>query len=209
MIYEGPQVEAESYAAPFVALGPASTIIDNVNYVDLYKVTGNDLSSRACVRNRNMLGAGVSLPRWDLKGARKAFIIFGNVTAQPRFNSSITLLENYGMSGVRAVDSATTALAPQERQYPILANPVLWWDGNDAKDTEDANAYTNAIRDALYTGVDQSAEFKRHCYVNYANGGEPRQEMYGYESLRMARLWEMKRIWDLNNRFGFYNPIVQ
>ncbi|KAJ4318684.1 hypothetical protein N0V94_004301 [Neodidymelliopsis sp. IMI 364377] len=208
IIFEGPPTEAELYAAPFIALGPASTTIDNVNYIDLYKVTGNDLNSRACIRNRNMLGAGTSLPKWDLEGARKAFSIFGNVTADPRFNSSITLLENYGMQGVQAIDAATTALAPQEREYPVLANPVLWWDGDDVEDVNDAYAYASAIRNALSIGVDRSVDKKRHCYVNYANGEETRAEMYGYERWRLARLRELKMKWDPKNRFAFYNPVV-
>jgi hypothetical protein len=208
IVFEGPQTEAEPYAAPFMALGPASTTIDNVNYIDLYKVTGNNLNSRACVKNRNMLGAGTSLPRWDLEGVRNAFSIFGNVTADPRFNSSITLLENYGMQGVQAIDAATTALAPQEREYPVLANPVLWWDGDDVEDANDAYAYASAIRNALSTGVDRSVDEKRHCYVNYANGDETRAEMYGYERWRLARLRKLKMKWDPENGFAFYNPIV-
>lgn len=191
-----------------MALNPASTTVNNVNYIDLYKVTGNDLASRACIRNRNILGAGTSLPKWDLKGVRKAFSIFGNVTSEPRFNSSITLLENYGMKGVRSVDSKKTALASQERDYPILASPVLWWDGDDESDASDAYKYVGAIRDALYTEVDNSGSDQRHCYVNYANGEESRPEMYGYERWRLAKLQTLKKAWDPQNLFGFYNPII-
>lgn len=208
IIYEGSSADAEPYAAPFKALGPASTTIDNVDYVNLYRVTANDLNSRPCIRNRNILGAGVSLPAWDLAGIRKAFNIFGNVTADPRFETSITLLENYGMTSVRAVDSGITALPPLEREYPILASPVLWWDGDRQEDERDAHAFASAMKTALYTGIDQSSSDKRHCYVNYASGEESRPEMYGYEEWRLAKLERLKRIWDPKNRFGFYNPIA-
>jgi hypothetical protein len=169
-------------------------------------VTGNNLISQACTRNENIAGAGVSLPAWDPEGVRKAFTIFGKLTADPRFNTSITLLENYGMQGVRAIDTASTALAPEEREYPILASPVLWWAGDDAQTTKDAYAYTRTMRDALYTGVDKSNK-KRHCYVNYANGEESKPEMYGYDA-RLTKLAKLKGEWDPKNRFGFYNPIV-
>ncbi|KAG9186256.1 hypothetical protein G6011_02812 [Alternaria panax] len=205
--YEGTEAEAEPYAARFKALGPVSiTVSTHVNYVELYTVTGNNLQSQACTRNKNIAGAGVSLPAWDLEGVRKAFTVFGNVTADPRFNTSITLLENYGMQGVRAIDTASTALASEEREYPILASPVLWWAGNDAQATKDAYIYTRAIRDALYTGLDKSNK-KRHCYVNYANGEETKAEMYGYDD-RLTKLAKLKSKWDPKNRFGFYNPIV-
>ncbi|KAJ4340395.1 hypothetical protein N0V95_007508 [Ascochyta clinopodiicola] len=208
VIYEGSTIEAEPYVAPFKTLGPTSTTVNDVNYIDLYKVTANDLSSKACVRNMNMLGAGTSLPKWDLEGVRNAFNIFSDLMKDPRFNSSFTLLENYGMVGVRAVDPDTTALAPEEREYPILASPVLRWDGNVEKDASDAHAYTSAMKNALYNGIDSSSKHKRHCYVNYANGEESRAEVYGYEHWRLAKLRELKRIWDPNNRFAFYNPIA-
>ncbi|KAI4932264.1 uncharacterized protein J4E92_004164 [Alternaria infectoria] len=205
--YEGTEAEADPYAARFKALGPISTMVStDVNYVELYTVTGNNLGGQACRRNQNVAGAGVSLPTWDLESVRKAFTLFGNITADPRFNTSITLMENYGMQGVRAIDISSTALAPEEREYPILASPVLWWVGDDAQTTKDAYAHTRAMRDALYTGLDNSNQ-KRHCYVNYANGEEDRPEMYGYDA-RLAKLVKLKGKWDPKNRFGFYNPIV-
>ncbi|KAF1945848.1 hypothetical protein EJ02DRAFT_473818 [Clathrospora elynae] len=157
----------EGHRVPWLTL--SITLSTDVNYVELYTVTGNHLGSQACVRNNNLLGAGTSLPAWDPKGVRKAFTIFGNLTADPRFANSITLLENYGMEGVRAVDPASTALAPEEREYPVIASPILWWDGDDEQTTKDAYKYATAMRDALYTGVDKSNK-KHHCYVNYANG---------------------------------------
>jgi hypothetical protein len=128
------------------------------------------------------------------------------LTADPRFNASITLLENYGVQGVRAVDPASTALALEEREYPVLASPVLWWDGGDARTTKDAYAYVNAMRDALYTDVDKSNK-KRHCYVNCANGDEQGPEMYGYDS-RLQKLAGLESEWDPKNRFGYYTPVV-
>ncbi|KAI1585465.1 BBE domain containing protein [Pyrenophora tritici-repentis] len=109
------------------------------------------------------------------------------------------------MQGVRAVDPASTALALEERENPILASPVLWWKGDDEQTNKDAYAYTRAIRDALYTGLDKS-DGKRHCYVNYANGEEPKAELYGYDA-RLAKLTKLKNDWDPKNSFKYYNPI--
>lgn len=180
--YEGSQAQAEPYAARFIALGTILTKVDTVNYVELYTVTGNNLTSQACTQNENVLGAGVSLPAWDIQGVRKAFEIFGEYTADPRFNTSITLMENYGMQGVRAVDPESTALAPEERELPILASAVIWWAGEDKETTKVAETYIHAMRDALYTGVDADSSKKRHCYVNYASGDELKPEVYGTEN---------------------------
>jgi hypothetical protein len=169
-------------------------------------VINQNLDSASCAKNRNQLGAGTSLPVWDLQGARKAFTIFSNLTADLRFATSTVLLENYGMQGVRAVDSASTALAPEERERPVLASPSIWWEGSDEQAEKDANAYAQQIRNALSTGVDRNNQ-KRHYYVNYASGQETKPEMYGYD-FRLEKLQKLKKEWDPKNRFGFYNPVV-
>jgi hypothetical protein len=110
------------------------------------------------------------------------------------------------MKRVREVDPASTALAPEEREYPVLASPVLWWEGDNEQTTMDAYAYASAMRNALYTGLDKTDK-KRHCYVNYANGEERKPEMYGYDS-RLEKLAALKKEWDPKNKFGFYNPVV-
>jgi hypothetical protein len=154
------------------------------------------------VADQNQLGAGVSLPAWNLPGLGKALALFTDLTTDPRFNTSIVLLENYGMQAVRAVHPDATALAPEERERPVLASPSIWWDGNDPETARQAGVYARAIREALATGVE-----KRHCYVNYANGEEGKGEMYGYAG-RVERLAGLKRRWDPEGRFGFYNPVV-
>jgi hypothetical protein len=123
-----------------------------------------------------------------------------------RFSNSVILLENYGMQGVRAVDPALSALALEERERPVLASPVLWWEGNDEETTRDANAYLHALREALYTGLDKK-NGTRHTYMNYAMGDEDNAELYGYDD-RLERLAKLKQKWDPKNRFAFYNPIV-
>lgn len=139
---------------------------------------------------------------------RNAFSVFANITADTRFNTSITLLENYGMQAVRAVNPASTALAPEEREYNVLASPVLWWDGEDENTAANAYGFVEKMRDALYMGVD-TGRGKRHCYVNYANGngGEDKRELYGYDG-RVEKLVGLKKKWDVKGRFGFYNPFA-
>ena len=141
-----------------------------------------------------------------MPGVRKAFTIFANLTADERFNTSIVLLETYGIQAVRSVPVDSTALPREEREHPVLATPVLFWEGSEAQTVKDAYAYAGAIRDALFAGVDGRRE-KRHCYVNYANGEEGRREMYGYDG-RVERLGALKEVWDPKNRFGWYNPVV-
>ncbi|KAH7396793.1 hypothetical protein DE146DRAFT_695984 [Phaeosphaeria sp. MPI-PUGE-AT-0046c] len=207
LAYEGSEAEAEPYAAHFKALDPISTTVStDVDYVQLYTVTNNNLNQQPCVKNNNIAGAGISLPAWDIEGIREAYTIFSNLSADARFSKSIILLENYGMQGVRAVDPESTALALEERERPAMTGPVMWWEGNGEQDAQDAYDYIRRMERALFMGLDKSGG-KRHTYVNYANGEENRAQLYGYDN-RLERLAKLKKVWDPENRFGFYNPVV-
>lgn len=208
LAYEGSEAEAEPYAAQFKALGPLSTTVStDVDYIQLYTVTNNNLNQQPCVKNNNIAGAGISLPAWDVEGVRKAYTIFSNLSTDARFSKSIILLENYGTKGVRAIDPASTALALEEREWAALAGPVMWWEGESEQDKQDAYAYIRGMEDALFMGLDKSG-VKRHTYVNYANGDEKRREqLYGYDD-RLEKLAKLKKVWDPEYRFGFYNPVV-
>jgi hypothetical protein len=172
--------------------------------VSLYTVTQNNLDSIACRKNLNAMGSGASLPTWNMTALRNAYNVFSNMTADSRFDTSVLLLENYGMQGVKAVDAASTSLAIEERQYPIVANPTIWWEGTDPKTTADGYAYGEKIRSSFFAGVGKA---KKHTYVNYAIGTESFEQMYGYEDWRVKKLKSLKKTLDPKNRFGYYNPI--
>lgn len=167
-------------------------------------MTQNNLDSIACRRNLNAMGSGASLPTWNTTAIRNAYNIFKTMTADTRFNTSVLLLESYGMQGVKVVDASSTSLALEERQYPNVANPTIWWEGNDAKTATDGYAYGDKIRNAFFAGVGSA---KKHTYVNYAIGTESFEQMYGYEDWRVKKLKSLKKLLDPKNKFGYYNPV--
>lgn len=204
--YEGTPEEAAPYFAPFEAASPVTTQkFTDVDYLSIYSVTKSSLDSASCTRGRNALGSGASLPYWNVTAARAAIDIFAELTADARYADSVFLLENYGMQGVRKADASASSLSAEEREYPNLANPTIWWDGEEEKDTEDAMGYAERMREAWYAGLEGGE--KRHTYVNYALGTEGFNQMYGYDGERVGRLQALKREFDPENRFGYYNPI--
>jgi hypothetical protein len=209
LAFQGNLEAVTPYAARFEDIGPISTgFTEDVDYVQLYTVTGNNLDAAVCVENHNLFGSGISLPEWNLGATRTAFNIFANATADSRFNTSSLLIENYGIDGVQKVDADSTGLAPEDRAYPILASPAFWWDGDDEQASKDAHAFAAKIKEALNTPLD-NANLRRHTYVNYAMGTEDLTEMYGYESWRLEKLNAAKDKWDKGNAFKFYAPIVE
>ncbi len=47
-----------------------------------------------------------------------------------------------------------------------------------------------------------------NAYSNYANGDETLEQIYGHESWRLEKLRRLKREWDPNGSFRFFNPIT-
>ena len=47
-----------------------------------------------------------------------------------------------------------------------------------------------------------------NAYLNYARGDETLEQKYGYEAWRLDKLRGLKKTYDPENRFRFYNPIV-
>ena len=44
-------------------------------------------------------------------------------------------------------------------------------------------------------------------YVNYAHGDEPLEAIYGWEPWRLEKLKSLKKQYDPDFKFKFYNPI--
>ena len=68
-----------------------------------------------------------------------------------------------------------------------------------------AISWARQIRDLMQSGQPGR---KLNAYVNYAFGDEGQQAVYGYEPWRLARLQGLKRKYDPQGRFNFYEPIA-
>ena len=79
--------------------------------------------------------------------------------------------------------------------------------------------YPDAAGDSIATTYGRQARVLFHdgdfagrplnTYVNYASDNETPEQLYGYELWREQRLKALKRKYDPQNNFGFYNPIIQ
>lgn len=67
--------------------------------------------------------------------------------------------------------------------------------------------FSNKLRAIWHAGDKPGRELT--AYLNYANGDESTEAIYGYESWRLERLWGLKNKYDPQNRFRFYNPIIR
>ncbi|OAA45676.1 FAD-binding, type 2 [Metarhizium rileyi] len=204
LIYEGEQADAAAYAAAFRRLSPVSdSTTTDIPWGNVFVASGVGRSSPVCRKDHNIQGHPSSLDAWDPTAMRRGYEVYANVTADKTFASSIWILESYGWKGVRAIAPGGSAVAPEERDRRLLTSLMLWWKGDRARDRDAAVLAGRTMQEVVGgKGV------LKHTYVNYAKGGEELGELYGHDVWRRVMLRFLKRRWDRENRFGFYNPIV-
>lgn len=204
LFYDGENSVADAYAAAFRALGPATdSVVTDIEYKDLYVAGGFSKDGPVCRKNENILGYPVSLDGWNATAMRAGFEIYAELTADPRFATSIWLLESYGRGKAREIPPETNAVAPEERALHVLISPIMWWQGADPADAEKAYVYGERMQEVVRRGSSGPS----HSYVNYATGEESLPEVYGRDRARIRRLLELKAVYDPENRFGYYAPL--
>lgn len=192
-----------------------------VPYPLLPKLTGNGNGDPPCQRGRVGMLFPVYLKSYDVPALRLVYDAFSEIMQRvPAFNNSLFLLEGYSVQGVQAVPAATTAVPHRSQNLllyvliPLLiyqtiayganSSPAILYQPNSSLDTQ-AEEFGRLARSLLKAG---SGSPELHSYVNYAHGDESLEEVYGYEPWRLQKLRWLKKKYDPNNKFGFYEPIV-
>ncbi|RDA95117.1 hypothetical protein CP533_2144 [Ophiocordyceps camponoti-saundersi (nom. inval.)] len=152
--------------------------------------------------SQNMMGFPSSLNRWDAAAMRTSLDLLSELLVDDTFSSSRILLQSYGNKAVRDVPDSANAVAPEERRYGLLLAASLTWRGDDRTKLAKARDFGNRIQNATRTG-----DVPHHSYLNYAQGHESLEEVYGRDEARISKLRELKRRYDPLNRFGFYMPL--
>lgn len=121
-------------------------------------------------------------------------------------NGSLFAFEAYSMQGVQAVAAETTAVP--DRFNNLIISPFITFsdeEGEGGNLTTLAKDFANRMRESI---VEDSGQ-ELNAYVNYANGDEGLQAIYGYEEWRLGKLRALKRAYDPLDRFGYYAPITE
>ncbi|KAJ1322929.1 fumiquinazoline A oxidase [Microdochium nivale] len=201
----GTATSIDAYIAAFRALGPAASFAaHDIPYGDIFTTAGLGVDNPVCRKEANLLALPSSVDRWDPAAMRAGFTLFADFTRSPMspFGTSIWLIESYGRKGVRDVPVDSAAVPAEERERHILHSPILWWDGSSEQEREQVREWA-----ARYQAAVAPRDAEPHFYVNYAQGGEALDLVYGKDQERLERLRRLKKEWDPDNRFGFYNPI--
>ncbi|KAI4243322.1 MAG: hypothetical protein L6R40_003494 [Gallowayella cf. fulva] len=152
-------------------------------------------------RSRRLFPLG--LKSYNVTANRQVYDLFKQlVTEHPEFNGSVTHFEGFALQGMQAVDPDSTAYPHRDDNFLVSLLAIY-------KRYEDSDAiaalFGNRMRDIWHAGDTPGRNVT--AYVNYAAGDESLEAKYGYESWRLDRLRALKKTYDPEHKFRFYNDI--
>ena len=187
------------YTDPLNALKPVSVVDAHVDLLGANANTGASFDGPACAKGSARQTFPVDLNSWDLGNLRTVIEIFSTFPAS--LNQSVMLLEGFATNRVLEIPTASTAYP--FRSNLLLASPLFTYPPNNATLDNHVSQFGRQIRAALLKGTG----LQLRAYVNYANGDESQEAVFGYEPWRLQRLRNLKKEYDPLGRFNFYEPI--
>ncbi|KAL8907959.1 MAG: hypothetical protein Q9207_001105 [Kuettlingeria erythrocarpa] len=204
--FAGTLEQAQPWLDIFIDLHPVAWWKkDSLLPTEIQAAAGQDLDSFICKPGTTWRLFPVGLKEYNITANRQVYNLFKAFMGEhPEFSSSVVQFENYAQEGLRAVDPASTAYPHRGDNILVSMAPV--YPPSKALDVIAAD-FANQLRAVWRAGDAPGREMT--AYLNYANGDESIEAIYGYESWRLERLRGLKRKYDPQNRFRFYNPIIR
>ncbi|KAI1820314.1 FAD-binding domain-containing protein [Xylaria intraflava] len=205
VIYDGPTETAREYTKGLHDIGPLTVQSGEGTIHDLAVLTFQDLDGPGSAYGLTSLRYPIGLDSYNISAVREVYNEIDETFRKvPELAGSLFLLEGYSSQGVRAIRPETTAFP--HRNDNILVTPYVQYKPNAEIDPI-AHQFGKKLQQLLLKGSDEPTRLR--AYVNYANGHESLQEVYGWEDWRLEKLTKLKSVWDPHNRMGYYAPIVR
>ncbi|OTA64767.1 FAD-binding domain-containing protein [Hypoxylon sp. EC38] len=203
--YRGTAEEAEEHLAPFNAIEAVYEEFDDVPFPGISVAQGTDVDGFICQDNQVRITATAGLQVYNVTAERLIYDGF-----KRRATTDPVLAAGGGILHEGYSTEAVTAQNPDDSSYPFRADHHLMLfqtivPQNNSRVEEAAWEWAKEVRDQWNEGQPGRPI---NAYVNYANGFEPLEQMYGHEAWRLERLRDLKAKYDPFNRFRYYNPIV-
>ena len=203
--YRGSAEVAEGYLAEFNAIEAVYDEQNDVPYPEVSTAQGNDVNGFICQDNQVRITTTAGLQVYNLTAER---IIYEGFKSRVANNTVLVsgagiLHEGYSTEAVDNKDPADSAYPFRSDHHLMLVQIVV--PPNNPSVEKAAWAWAKEVRAEWNAGQPGRPI---DAYVNYANGFEPLEQMYGHEAWRLERLRGLKAKYDPSNRFRYYNPIV-
>ncbi|KAL8942997.1 MAG: hypothetical protein Q9216_001353 [Gyalolechia sp. 2 TL-2023] len=213
--YAGTPEQAQPWLDLFTNLRPTAMFKrDSLLSTEIQTAASQDIDSPVCAHGSTWRLFPLGLKTYNATANRAVFNLYKQFIGEhPEFSGSVVQFENYASGGMRAIDAASTAYAHRDDDILVDPDGVLApnlrsfapvYAPSKASDAI-ASDFANKARQIWHAGDTPG----RHvtAYLNYANGDESLEALYGYETWRLGRLRGLKKQYDPYNRFRFFNPI--
>ncbi|KAL8920784.1 MAG: hypothetical protein Q9172_004355 [Xanthocarpia lactea] len=203
--YRGSASEAEELLAPFNAIEAVVSESGDVPYPDVSFAQGNGETQFICQDNEVRITATAGLQVYNLTAEHLIYDGFKRrIVSNPVLAAGGGILhEGYSTEAVDNKNGDDSAYPFRADHHLMLVQLII--PPNDKSIEREAWKWAREVRDQWNAGQPGRPV---NTYVNYANGYEPLETIYGHEPWRLERLRGLKRMYDPENRFRFYNPIV-
>ena len=204
--YRGTAAEADKYLAPFNKIESVSSESGDVPYPQISVAQGNSEDSPVCQDNHVRITATAGLQVYNITAEQQIFDGFKHRAAtNPELASGGDILhEGYSTKAVDAQNPDDSSYPFRSDHHLMLIQTVI--PPGNSKIEQDAWDWAREVRDQWNEGQPGRPI---DAYVNYANGFEPVEQMYGHEAWRLDKLRGLKAKYDPSNRFRYYNPIIR
>jgi len=204
-LYSGPAEEARPYFVDFDAIESAWDDSGELSYVDIPSARFNSVNDPLCQKaGVDKLVTTAGLQVYNLTTEQEIWNRFKErVASNPDLAASAFIVhEGYSNQAVLKHNPDDSAY-PFRDDYHLMMFQGILEPNSILKDEMWEWAWE--VKDMWNAG--QPGRFP-DSYVNYANGFEGPEEWYGNAPWRLERLRGLKAKYDPNNRFRFFNPIV-
>jgi hypothetical protein len=204
-MYQSPSGVPSEHTKSFLALSPVVHTTGISTLPDFAAIGSIDMDGAFCAHGTSSVRFPVSTINYPISAMEDAMSTLAHL--EPELSGSAIVFEAYSLHGVQSVPAASTAFP--DRESGLLIAPIMLWNAS-AVDPAETTAFVeraSGIGRKMRDGIVKEFGGKLHAYVNYANGDEGVEAMYGYESWRLEKLSKLKGEYDPLRRFGWYAPI--
>ncbi|KAH7320279.1 hypothetical protein B0I35DRAFT_431078 [Stachybotrys elegans] len=199
-IYAGPQARGRRLIKPFLDLGPINLSITTVTWSDLPRVAVYGLPYAGCRGGSLYVPQSLNLYRIDVANiASVVNYMKRRMAAEPSLQSLFVAWAQYSQYGFAKFSDDSSAFPHRDAVAFVQIDGFAM----DPSQVSSVNEFGKEIRDRFQRG---SGRRDLSVYVNFAHGDEPAKAWYS--SRKLPKLRELKRRYDPNSSFSFYNPIL-
>ncbi|KAK4194559.1 hypothetical protein QBC40DRAFT_259878 [Triangularia verruculosa] len=204
--YRGSAEKAEALLTQFNAIPAIYEEQGDVPYSQVSKAQATAEDDFICMDGNKRITTTAGLQVYNVTAERLIYEGFrSRAISNPALAAGCGILhEGYATAGVTSKNPADSAYPFRSDHHLMLFNGVV--PPGDAVLEAQAWEWANEVRDMWNAGQPGRPA---NNYVNYANGFEDLDSIYGWESWRLQRLRALKQKYDPQNKFRFYNPIVE